>query len=156
MPPGSSSSRSSPASCVGTPLLGPYLAGVFGDGERARRPGVLERIERPIYRLCGVDPEREQRWSDLRLLAARLQRRVGAACSTPSSASRGRCPLNPDRRRRRCPQALSFNTAVSFVTNTNWQNYAGEITMSYLTQMAGPGRAELRVGRRRPLRWPSP
>ena len=119
---------------LGTRLLGPYLARVFGGGSA---PGdrVFLPVERLIYRLVGVDPEREQRWnvyaysllafSAVSVLFLYLLQRVQEWL-----------PLNPTDAVA-VPAALAFNTAVSFVTNTNWQNYGGELTMSHLTQMAG-------------------
>ena len=119
---------------LGTRLLGPYLARVFGGGSA---PGdrVFLPVERFIYRLCGVDPEREQRWnvyaysllafSAVSVLFLYLLQRVQEWL-----------PLNPTDAVS-VPAPLAFNTAVSFVTNTNWQNYGGELTMSHLTQMAG-------------------
>jgi len=123
------------AVAVGTRVLGPYLAGVFGDDERPFGDGLFLRIERPIYRLCGVDPEREQRWTAYArsLLAFSV---VSVLVVYGLQRLQGSLPFNPTHVRA-VPAALSFNTAVSFVTNTNWQNYAGENTMSYLTQMAG-------------------
>ncbi|MBL8774802.1 MAG: potassium-transporting ATPase subunit KdpA [Acidimicrobiales bacterium] len=119
---------------LGTRLLGPYLARVFGGGSA---PGdrVFLPVERFVYRLAGVDPEREQRWnvyaysllafSAVSVLFLYLLQRVQEWL-----------PLNPTDAVG-VPAALAFNTAVSFVTNTNWQNYGGELTMSHLTQMAG-------------------
>jgi K+-transporting ATPase ATPase A chain len=117
-----------------TRLLGPYLAGVLGDGP-ARGDRVFLPVERGIYRLLGVDPSREQRWNvyALSLLSFSvvsivglylLQRIQGALFLNPTDVVG-------------VPPALAFNTAASFATNTNWQNYGGESTMSHLTQMAG-------------------
>ncbi len=85
--------------------------------------------------MCGVDPESEQRWQTyaLSLLAFSF---VSRAVLYAQLRLQGHLPLNPDGLSGVKP-ALSFNTAVSFLTNTNWQNYSGESTMSYLTQMAG-------------------
>jgi potassium-transporting ATPase potassium-binding subunit len=117
-----------------TPVLGAYLARVHGGGAA---PGdrVFLPVERGIYRLTGVDASREQPWNvyALSLLAFSavsvvglyvLQRVQGGLFLNPTDVAA-------------VPPALSFNTAVSFVTNTNWQNYGGESTMSHLTQMAG-------------------
>ncbi len=118
------------------PPLGRYMAAVYGDPrrrQRARRPG-LRPVERVIYRVLGVDPRREQRWNvyAISLLAFSL---VSFLASTRCSGSRPRCrstrPTWPASPRSAC------NTAVSFVTNTNWQSYGGELTMSHLTQMVG-------------------
>ncbi len=92
-------------------------------------------VERFIYRLCGIDDSREQRWSvyALSLLAFSL---VSVLVLYALQRFQGALPLNPNGMKG-VPAPLSFNTSVSFLTNTNWQNYAGESTMSYLTQMAG-------------------
>ena len=119
---------------ISTPLLGRYLAKVFGGG---KAPGdrLFDPIERVIYRVGGVDPEREQRWTvyALSLLAFSL---VSVLVLYAQLRVQNHLPLNPDGLGPVSP-ALAFNTAVSFVTNTNWQAYSGEVTMSHLTQMAG-------------------
>jgi len=130
----------------GTRLLGPYLAAVFGDAEpvegdevprRAAAPGdrFFGPIERAVYRLCGIDPDREQRWTayGASLLAFSA---VSVAFLYALLRLQHALPLNPTDAPA-VPSALAFNTAVSFVTNTNWQNYGGELAMSHLTQMAG-------------------
>ena len=119
---------------VGTRVLGPYLAGVYGEG-KAAGDRLFLKVERPVYRLCGIDPDREQRWSTYAysLLAFSV---VSVLVLYVLQRVQGSLPFNPTDVGA-VPEALSFNTAVSFVTNTNWQNYAGETTMSYLTQMAG-------------------
>ena len=82
-----------------------------------------------LYGLAGVDEREEQHWLDLCGRHAALQRRRASSCSMPCSACRASC-----RSTRRSMAAvapdLAFNTAISFVTNTNWQNYGGESTMS--------------------------
>ena len=110
------------------------MAKVYGGG---KAPGdrVFLPVERSIYRVCGVDPSSEQRWTDyafsllafsfVSVLVLYAQLRLQGPC-------RSTRPTRPA-----SPPALSFNTAVSFLTNTNWQNYSGESTMSHLTQMAG-------------------
>ena len=119
---------------VTTPILGSYLARVY-DGGRAPGDRVFVPLERGIYRLCGVDPDGDQRWSTyaLSLLGFSF-----AAVLVLYGLLRlqGHLPFNPDHLPGVKP-TLSLNTAVSFLTNTNWQNYAGESTMSHLTQMAG-------------------
>ena len=119
---------------LSTPLLGAYIARVFGGGTA---PGdrVFLPVERALYRLGGVDPEREQPWQvyALSLLAFSLVSVIGLFLL---QRVQGGLPLNPTHAGGVAP-ALAFNTAVSFVTNTNWQNYAGESTMSHLTQLAG-------------------
>ena len=119
---------------VGTRLLGPYLARVYAGGPA---PGdrVFRPVERLVYRAAGVDPEREQPWTvyALSLLAFSLVSVLGLYAL---QRLQGVLPLNPTGVGA-VPPALAFDTAVSFVTNTNWQNYGGEQTMSHLTQMAG-------------------
>ena len=118
----------------GTRLLGPYLAGIFGD-EKAHGDRFFLRIERPIYRLCGIDEKREQRWTTYAQSVLAFSA-VSVLVLYGLQRFQGSLPFNPTDVAG-TPPALSWNTAVSFVTNTNWQNYAGENTMSYLTQMAG-------------------
>jgi potassium-transporting ATPase potassium-binding subunit len=117
-----------------TRLLGPYLARVLAGGAA---PGdrVFLPIERVVYRTVGVDPEREQRWNvyAVSLLAFGAVSVIGLYAL---ERLQGVLPLNPTDVGA-VPPALGFNTAASFVTNTNWQNYGGESTMSHLTQMAG-------------------
>ncbi len=119
---------------VGTRLLGPYLARVFGDGPA---PGdrVFLPVERVLYRAAGVDPAREQPWTvyALSLLAFSGVSVIGLYLL---QRIQGSLPLNPTDVAG-VPSALAFNTAASFVSNTNWQNYGGESTMAHLTQMAG-------------------
>jgi K+-transporting ATPase ATPase A chain len=119
---------------IATPLLGSYMAKVFGDGPA---PGdrLFNPVERAIYRISGVDPEREQRWTiyALSLLAFSVVSVLGLFVLQRVQQW---LPLNPNDTKS-VPPALAFNTAVSFVTNTNWQNYSGESTMSHFTQMVG-------------------
>jgi K+-transporting ATPase ATPase A chain len=124
---------------IGTRVLGPYIAGIFSVGVDApeKRPfgdRVFLPIERLIYKLCGIDDEKEQRWSvyALSLLAFSL---FSVLAVYLFQRFQGSLPWNPNGVDN-VPAPLSFNTAVSFVTNTNWQNYSGESTMSHLTQMA--------------------
>ena len=96
---------------------------------------MLLPIERLVYRVCQVDADQEQRWTvyAFSVLAFSM---VGALILYVMQRVQGSLPLNPTH----APQvgeALSFNTAVSFLTNTNWQSYYPESTMSHLTQMAG-------------------
>jgi K+-transporting ATPase ATPase A chain len=122
------------ALCLSIPLLGRYLARVFGGGPV---PGdrVFGPVERLLYRLTGVDPDREQRWPTYAtsLLAFSA---VSVVALYALQRFQGSLPFNPTGVDG-VPPALAFNTAVSFVTNTNWQNYAAENTMSHLTQMVG-------------------
>ena len=118
---------------ISTPLLGRYIAKVYG-GRRAPGDRIFGPIECAIYRATGVDADGEQRWNvyALSLLAFSA---VSVLFLYAMQRLQGHLPLNPDHMKGVGP-AVSFNTAISFVTNTNWQNYAGESTMSQLTQMA--------------------
>ena len=117
-----------------TPLLGGYMAKVWRGG---KAPGdrVFSPIERGIYRLCGVDAESEQRWTSyaFSLLAFSA---VSLLFVYGFERLQSHLPFNPDHLAAVRPD-LAWNTAASFVTNTNWQSYGGESTMSHLTQMAG-------------------
>jgi len=109
-------------------FLGSYMAAVFDN-----RVHFLGWAERPVYRALGTSPDREQTWQ-----------RYGGSLVVFSGVTlgltylllriQGSLPLNPQHLGAVSP-ALSFNTAVSFLTNTNWQNYGGESTMSYFSQM---------------------
>ncbi|GAC1603241.1 MAG: potassium-transporting ATPase subunit KdpA [Acidimicrobiales bacterium] len=126
---------------VSTPLLGTYLARVYATPRHSEvqlgRPfgdRVFSTLERPIYRLCGIDPEGEQRWTTYAysLLAFSL---VSGLVLYAQLRLQGHLPLNPDHFGN-VAAPLSFNTTVSFLTNTNWQNY-GDGVVSQLTQMSG-------------------
>jgi K+-transporting ATPase ATPase A chain len=114
--------------------LGTYMARIF-EGQ----PAVLNTIggpfERLLYRVCGVDPAKEMRWTQyaLAMLAFNL---LGALVVYGLQRLQTYLPFNPQSFPAVSPDS-SFNTAASFATNTNWQGYGGESTMSYLTQMAG-------------------
>ena len=109
-------------------FLGSYMVSVYEGRTRW-----LSVIERPIYRLIGVDPQAEQTWQRY---AASVIVFSGIALAVTYGIFRlqGSLPFNPQHLPA-VPPALSWNTSVSFVTNTNWQAYAGESTMSYLSQM---------------------
>src|ERR1035438_7751236 len=108
--------------------LGSYMAAVF-DG----RVHFLGFIERPIYRMLGTSPEQEQTWK--RYAGAMIIfSAVSIAFLSVLVRIQGSLPFNPQHFGAVGP-ALSFNTATSFVTNTNWQNYGGETSMSYFSQM---------------------
>jgi K+-transporting ATPase ATPase A chain len=114
--------------------LGAYMARVY-EGRRLALERVFGWLERLIYRVCGVTPEVEMGWKGY-AIAMMLFNLVGLLAVYLLQRLQGVLPLNP--------QAFgavsvdsSFNTAVSFATNTNWQGYGGETTMSYLTQMLG-------------------
>src|SRR5262245_12061540 len=119
---------------VTAPLLGRYMAHVY-DGAPSRLDRVFGPVERLMYRACRVDPEREQRWNiyAISLLAFSA---VGILVLYVVQRIQHGLPFNPTDVVNVAP-ALSLNTAVSFVTNTNWQSYSGEATMSHLTQMTG-------------------
>ena len=114
--------------------LGGYLTRVFS-GERTFLAPVLAPVESVLYRLGGVDEKREQHWLTytIAMLAFNV---VGFLVLYTLMRLQGLLPLNPAGQSA-VPPDLAFNTAVSFVTNTNWQNYGGESTMSYLVQMLG-------------------
>ena len=92
-------------------------------------------VERFIYRLCGVDPAAEMGWKKY-AIALLVFNGLGALAVYALQRLQLWLPLNPQQFANVSPDS-SFNTAVSFITNTNWQGYSGEATMSYLTQMAG-------------------
>ncbi len=114
--------------------LGLYMARVFSGGNTWFSP-VLGPIERAFYRIAGVRPDKEQSWLAY-ALAVLLFSLAGFLALYALLRLQGVLPLNPQGFAGLAPD-LAFNTAVSFVTNTNWQNYAGETTMSHLSQMAG-------------------
>ncbi len=114
--------------------LGAYMARVFA-GERTFMDPVCVPIERAIYRVCGVRAEEEQHWTAY-TTAMLLFNFAGLALLYVLQRVQHLLPLNPQGLAA-VPPDLAWNTAVSFTTNTNWQNYGGESTMSYLVQMAG-------------------
>jgi K+-transporting ATPase ATPase A chain len=115
--------------------LGVFMTRVFGR-ERTFLDPVLRPVERLLYRLTGVDESHEMRWSEyattmlvfsaVSMLVLYLIQRIQNVL-----------PFNPQHLGAVAPEHLAFNTAASFTTNTNWQAYSGETTMSYFTQMAG-------------------
>ncbi len=117
-----------------TPLLGKFMHRVFS-GERTFLSPVLGPVERLIYKLGGVDAKREMRWTHytLAMLAFNL---FGFLAVLGLQLFQKSLPLNPQNLDN-VPFGLAFNTAVSFMTNTNWQAYSGENTLSYLSQMLG-------------------
>jgi len=117
-----------------TKPLGGYMTGVF-EGRRTFLSPLLRPVERGIYRICGVDETDDQHW--LTYAAAMLIFSfVGFVLTYAIQRLQGMLPFNPAGMGAVSP-ALSFNTSVSFLTNTNWQSYVPEQTMSYLTEMAG-------------------
>ena len=117
-----------------TPVLGGYMTRVF-NGERTFLSPVLRPVEAAIYWVGGVDEKREQTW--LMYVIGMLLFHVGGFLILYGLMRvQALLPFNPAEQSAVAPD-LSFNTAVSFITNTNWQNYGGEGTLSYLTQMLG-------------------
>jgi potassium-transporting ATPase potassium-binding subunit len=114
--------------------LGLYMARVF-NGDRTFLDPVLRPIERLIYRVSGVDPRQEQHWTTY-TAAMLLFNLAGLLLLYAMQRLQHVLPLNPQGFDS-VPPDLAFNTAVSFTSNTNWQAYSGESTMSYLVQMAG-------------------
>jgi len=117
-----------------TKPLGVYMYGVF-EGDAQPLPRLFGPIDRFLCRACGVDPRREQTWTEY-TLALLLFSALGVLVTYVLQRLQGVLPLNPQGFAAVSPDS-SFNTAASFTTNTNWQGYSGESTMSYLTQMAG-------------------
>jgi K+-transporting ATPase ATPase A chain len=117
-----------------TPLLGGYMTRVF-NGERTFLTPILRPVELALYRAAGIDEKREQSW--LAYTVGMLLFHVGGfAILYGLMRFQAGLPFNPAEQSAVAPD-LTFNTAISFITNTNWQNYGGEGTMSYLTQMFG-------------------
>lgn len=114
--------------------LGLYMARVFS-GERTFPDPVLKPLERAIYKVCGVHPGTEQNWVEY-AVAMLLFSAVGMLLLYGMERLQYFLPLNPQKFAGVAPD-LAFNTAASFTSNTNWQAYGGESTMSYFTQMAG-------------------
>lgn len=122
---------------VTVPVLGRYIAAVYGARSDGSAPGdrVFGPVERLLYRWCRVDHRREQPWNVyvMSLLAFTLVSLLGLYALL---RLQGVLPFNPTDRDGASPTG-AFNIAVSFVTNTNWQWYSGEVSMSHLTQMVG-------------------
>jgi K+-transporting ATPase ATPase A chain len=117
-----------------TPVLGGYMTRVF-NGERTFLTPILRPVELALYRAAGIDEKREQSW--LAYTVGMLLFHVGGfAILYGLMRFQASLPFNPADQSAVAPD-LTFNTAISFITNTNWQNYGGEGTMSYLTQMLG-------------------
>ncbi len=114
--------------------LGGYMTRVFA-GERTFLSPVLVPVERAIYRLGGVDASREQHWLTY-TVAMLLFHAGGFLLLYALMRVQDLLPFNPQGMAAVAPD-LAFNTAISFITNTNWQNYGGESTMGYLVQMLG-------------------
>ncbi|MGZ7061000.1 MAG: potassium-transporting ATPase subunit KdpA, partial [Candidatus Angelobacter sp.] len=118
-----------------TKPLGVYMAHVF-NRERTFMDPVLRPIERLLYRVTRVDENHEMRWTEY-AVSMLLFSLVSMVVLYLMQRLQGSLPFNPQKLGAVSPPALAFNTAASFTTNTNWQNYSGESTMSYFTQMAG-------------------
>jgi len=116
--------------------LGAYMAAVY-EGRATRSQNIGGWLERLIYRGAGVDPERDMNWIDY-ALAMLWFNLVGALAVYALQRFQMFLPLNPQAMAAVSPDS-AFNTATSFATNTNWQGYGGESTMSYMTQMLGLG-----------------
>ena len=112
--------------------VGIYMARIY-EGQPAFLNRLGTRFERLIYRFCGVDQSKEMRCTEYSI-AVLLFALVSVLAGYLIQRLQGSLPLNPQGFAAVSPD-LSFNTAVSFLTNTNWQSYGGETTMSYLTQM---------------------
>ena len=117
-----------------TKPLGNYMYRVF-EGDRQPLPRLFGAIERLLYKLCGVDPKQHQDWKQY-TLAILVFSAITLLVTYGIERLQHVLPLNPQNFPPVAPD-LAFNTAASFTTNTNWQSYSGESTMSYLTQMAG-------------------
>ena len=117
-----------------TKPLGAYLAKVFA-GERTFLSSVLGPIERGLYRVSGVDPNDEQHWITYAFAMIAFSV-AGFVVLYAIQRLQGVLPFNPQKLPNVGPD-LAFNTSVSFISNTNWQSYVPETTMSYLTQMMG-------------------
>src|SRR5258708_16143342 len=122
---------------IGVALVKPlrwYMTRVF-NGERTFLSPILRPVEAGIYWIGGVDERREQHW--LTYTVAMLLFHVGGFLLIYALMRlQAVLPFNPAEQSA-VAQDLSFNTAISFITNTNWQNYGGESTLSYLVQMLG-------------------
>src|ERR1039458_6066335 len=111
--------------------LGKYIAKVF-NGERTLLD-FMKPAERFIFRICGIDPEKEMSWKEY-LKAMLTINMLWLVYAFFMFLYQAHLPLNPDGNPNMTPD-LSFNTAISFLTNTNWQNYSGETGVTYLTQL---------------------
>jgi len=118
-----------------TKPIGIYMTRVFSREKTFMDP-LLRPIERLLYRVTGVDENHEMRWTEY-AVSMLLFSLVSMVVLYAMQRLQAYLPLNPQKFGAVNPAALAFNTAASFTTNTNWQNYGGESTMSYFTQMAG-------------------
>ena len=118
-----------------TKPMGVFMTRVF-NRERTFMDPVLRPIEKLLYRVTLVDENHEMRWTEY-AISMLLFSLVSMVVLYLIERLQGFLPFNPQKLGAVAPAHLAFNTAASFTTNTNWQNYAGETTMSYFTQMAG-------------------
>ena len=118
-----------------TKPLGIFMARVF-NREKTFMDPALRPVERLLYRLTGVDENHEMHWTEY-AVSMLLFSVVSMLVLYLIQRAQGLLPFNPQKFGAVNPAHLAFNTAASFTTNTNWQAYAGESTMSYFTQMAG-------------------
>ena len=118
-----------------TKPLGIFLTRVF-NREKTFMDPVLRPVERLLYRVTRVDENHEMRWTEY-AIAMLLFSMVSMVVLYLMERVQGYLPFNPQKFGAVAPTHLAFNTAASFTTNTNWQAYSGETTMSYFTQMAG-------------------
>lgn len=116
-----------------TKPLGYYLAAVLDASGKTLLDPLVKPVERLLWRLLGLDPKREQDWKEY-ARSILLFSALGILFTYAMLRLQGWLPLNPQGFAG-VPADLAFNTAVSFATNTNWQNYGGESTMSYWSQM---------------------
>jgi K+-transporting ATPase ATPase A chain len=119
---------------ISTPLLGSYMAKVY-KGEKTFGDRLWRPVEKTIYRLCGIDPEAEQRWN-VYVLSLLALATVAILLTYLILRIQQHLPGNPDHLKDVTP-GLAFNTAISFGTNSDWQSYAGETTLGQLSQMMG-------------------
>src|SRR6266446_5313803 len=117
-----------------TKPMGVFITRVF-NREKTFLDTILRPIEKLIYRLTGIDEKREMRWTEY-AIAMLMFSSVSMALLYLIERTQKWLPFNPQKLANVDP-ALAFGTAASFTTNTNWQAYSGESTMSYFTQMAG-------------------
>jgi len=122
--------------------LGVYMFRVF-EGDKQPLPRTLGRVERGLLRLCGLKDPKEQTWIQY-AIAMLVFSVMGLLVTYLIMRLQGSLPFNPQKMMggpdgplaSGVPAPLAFNTAASFTTNTNWQSYAPETTMSYFTEMA--------------------
>src|SRR5947209_9801827 len=118
-----------------TKPMGVFMARVF-NREKTFLDPILRPLERLLYRVTGVDENHEMRWTEY-AISMLLFSAVSMIVLYLMQRLQGYLPFNPQKFGAVTPAHVAFNTAASFTTNTNWQAYSGETTMSYFTQMAG-------------------